>query len=226
MISNWLDALSNSWTLIWDKIVNFVPNLLGAVLILVIGWLIAVLLERLVDQVLRVVGFEGLMERAKIEESIKKMGLKKDLTALIAALIKWLAMIIVFLAAAEALQLPQIVDFFKTVLGFVPNVAAAAGILLIGVVLAHFLGQLVESIVKGAEYGYADLLGTIVRYAIWVFTFLAVLAQLGVAQVLIQTLFTGFVALVAIAGGISFGLGGQGAAKDLVEKIKRNATKG
>jgi len=225
MISNWLDALTNSWTLVWDKIVNFTPNLLGAVLILIIGWLVAVLLERLINQVLRVIGFQGLMDRAKVEDSIRKMGIGKDTSGLIAALVKWVVLLVVFLAAADALQLPQIVDFFKSVLGYVPSVAAAAAIALIGMILAHFLSQVVEGGLKAAEYGYADLAGTIVRWAIWVFTFLAVLVQLGVASYMIQTLFTGFVALLAIAGGLAFGLGGQAAAKDMIEKTRRNVTR-
>ncbi|HLC38530.1 MAG TPA: hypothetical protein VJJ80_00140 [Patescibacteria group bacterium] len=225
IIASWADALNIAWHTIADRIINFIPNLLGAILILIIGWILAVLLDRLVDQLMRVIGLQSLAEKMKLEDGIKKVGIKKDFAGLVGAFVKWVIIIVAFLAAAEALQLTQVVEFLNSILNYVPNVAAAAGILLIGVVLANFLADVVGSVTKGIEIGYSELLALLVRGAILVFTVLAALVQLNVASYLIQTLFTGFVALFAIAGGLAFGLGGKDAAAEFVDKVKKDIQK-
>jgi hypothetical protein len=225
IITNWSDAINVGWTTIWNRIVNFIPNVFGAILILLIGWIIAFLLEKLIDQVVRVIGLQSLSEKVKLEDGIKKVGIKKDFAGLVAAFFKWVILIVAFLAAAQVLQLSAVVNFLNSILAYVPNVAAAAAILLIGVVLANFLATVVTSVTKGIEVGYAELLSVVVRWSIMIFAFLAALVQLNVASYLIQTLFTGFVALFAIAGGLAFGLGGKDAAGEFVNKLKKDLQK-
>jgi hypothetical protein len=222
MLQDWGNSLADAWSMIWDRIVNFFPNVLGAFLILLIGWIVAVLLERLVDQLLRVIGVQGLSEKSKIEDALKKMNVKKDLSGLLAALVKWIVLIVVLLSAAQTLNLPTVADFFTRVLSYVPEVVSAAAILLIGVGLANFLSSVVDSVARGTDLGYADLIATLTKYAIIIFAFLAALVQLGVATVLIQTLFTGFVAFAAIAAGLAFGLGGQESARDFLDKLQKD----
>jgi len=220
VIASWGDAISLAWSTIMDRIINFIPNFFGALLILIVGWLIAILLEKLIDQIVRVIGLQSLSEKVRLEQ-----GIKKDFAGLVAAFVKWVVVIVAFIAAAEVLKLTQVAEFLNNVLAYVPNVAAAAGILLIGVVLANFLGEVVGSVTKGIEVGYADLIALLVRWSIIVFSFLAALVQLDVAAYLIQTLFTGLVALLAIAGGLAFGLGGKDAAADFIDKVKKDIQK-
>jgi hypothetical protein len=222
MLQDWGDALSVAWSSVWDRIVNFFPNVLGAFLILLVGWIVAILLERLIDQLLRVIGVQGLSEKIKVEDGLKKMNIKKDLSGLIAALVKWIVLIVVFLSAAQTLNLPSVADFFAKILNYVPEVVSAAAILLIGVALANFLSSIVGGVARGADLGYADLIATLIKYAIVIFAFLAALVQLGVATVLVQTLFTGFVAFAAIAAGLAFGLGGQESARDFLDKLQKD----
>lgn len=224
MFQNWANSFVDSWTLIIEKIINFIPNILGAAIILAVGWFVAILLEQIVDKIIRVVGLESLFEKIKLEDSIQKMGIKKDMAALTGALFKWVIYLVAFIGAADTLNLTQVTDFLNRILGYLPNVVAGAGIMLIGIVLANFIGNAVQAVVKGAEFGYPELVGSIARYAILVFAFLATLAELRVAPNLIQILFTGFVAMLAIAGGLAFGLGGKDVANDLLGKIKRDVS--
>src|SRR3989304_1648259 len=136
IIASWADALNIAWHTIADRIINFIPNLLGAILILIIGWILAVLLDRLVDQLMRVIGLQSLAEKMKLEDGIKKVGIKKDFAGLVGAFVKWVIIIVAFLAAAEALQLTQVVEFLNSILNYVPNVAAAARILVFTVLAA------------------------------------------------------------------------------------------
>ena len=127
----------------------------------------------------------------------------------------------VFIAAANTLKLPDIAYFLDRILAYVPSAIAGGAILLIGLVLAHFLSNVIKGSLLAAGFMMADAVAIIVRYAIIIFTFLAVLAQLGIAETLIRTMFIGLVAFLAIAGGLAFGLGGQGVAKELLEKIRK-----
>lgn len=221
--SQWVGSVADTWAVLWDKLINFLPLLVGAVLILIIGWLVGWALGLLVDRVLRAISLPALFETVKIEALLKKAEIGVDTTALLAGLVRWIIYIVAFIAAAQVLNLPTVAAFFDQILGYLPQVVAAAAILLIGAVAAHFFEKVVSGSVKAAGLRHATSTGALVRYSVLVFAFLAALAQLGVATPLIQTLFTGFVALLAIAGGLSFGLGGQGLAKELLEKLRKEA---
>lgn len=225
MLSSWKDALSSSSSNVLDRMVNFLPNLLGAVIVLVVGWLLAVLLEKLLNRVFKVIGLQKLFELVKIEAIVKKAKFKLDTSQILAAFVKWIILVITFLAAADVLGLHQVADFFAVILGYVPNVIAAVAILLIGAVLAHFLADVVRGATEAGGLAYSSFLSKLTSWAIWVFAVLAVLVQLGIAHDLIRTLFTGLVALIALAGGLAFGLGGQDAAKRLISKVETDLAK-
>ncbi len=219
---NWSDAVSASFSDIIDRLINFIPSLVGAVILLIIGWLVGMLLEQVVDRVLRAISAQKLFERARIENLVQKTGSNRDTTGLIAGLIKWITYIVFFMAAAQVLQLEAISDFLSQILAYMPNVIAAVGIALIGGVLAQFLAEVVRGAVSAASLGYAGFLSSVTRWAIWVFAVLAALSQLGVATGIINTVITGLVAALAIAVGLAFGLGGQKNAAEFLDKVKKD----
>lgn len=225
MLNTWKDALSSSSSNVFDRMANLLPNLLGAVIVLVIGWLLAILLEKLLNRVLKLVGLQKLFEIVRIESIVKKAKFQTDTVGIISALVKWVILVITFLTAADVLGLNQVADFFAMILGFVPNVIAAAAIILIGAVLAHFLSDVVRGSAEAGSLAYSSFLAKLTSVAIWVFAILAALVQLGIAHDLIRTLFTGVVALLALAGGLAFGLGGQEAAKRLIAKVESDLKK-
>lgn len=208
------------------RVIAFIPNLVGAAIILVIGWIIAALLEWAVDNVVRAVGLQTLFERVKVEDVVKKTDVQKDTTGLIASAVKWILLLVAFIAAADALNLPQVSEFLNQVLEYVPNVVAAAAILIIGAIFAHFMARVVSGVSRASSLHFSQLAGSMTRYAILVFTIIAALSQLGIATTFLQTLFTGFVAALAIAAGLAFGLGGQTAAKEWVEKFQKETETG
>ncbi|PIR70737.1 MAG: hypothetical protein COS97_02170 [Candidatus Nealsonbacteria bacterium CG07_land_8_20_14_0_80_40_10] len=222
MSSNWWTQVGDSWTSIWDKVANFLPNLVGAFLILIIGWIVAILVEKLLDRLFRALQLPTLFAMAKVEDLIKKSSTKLDTTGLLAATVKWILFLVAFIAAVNVLNLPTITLFLESILAYVPNVIAAVGILLIGTVLAHFLSNVISSTVKIGDIAFAQALSTIARYSIIIFAFVAALYQLNVAPAFLQTLVIGIVAFIAIAGGIAFGLGGQGVARDFLEKLRKD----
>lgn len=223
--SDWWSAVTDSWANLWDRIAGFAPKILGALIVLVIGWIAGIVVGLITDKILRALTLPKLFERIRAEEVVKRTGVNTDLTGLISGLVRWVIYIVAFIAAAEILDLPTVAGFFNQILGYLPNVVAAAAIVLIGVVAANFFATLISGSVRAGDIKNANTVELVVRWAILIFAFLAALAQLGVAQSLIQTLFIGFVALIAIAGGLAFGLGGQGVAKIVVEDWKKRLEK-
>ena len=148
--------------------------------------------------------------------------MKLSVSGAIAWLVKWFLLLAIFLAAADILGLTQIALFLNSVLVYIPDVIAAAAIMLVGSMVARFLARLVRHSVKAAGLASADLLASITQWAVMVFTVLATLNQLGVASAFVQTLFTGIIAMVAIAGGLAFALGGKEHANKVLNMIERD----
>lgn len=221
VLQDWTTAVSDSWASIWDRFVNFLPNLIGAMIILVVGWIVGMIVAIIIDRLFRIIGLETLFEKAKVEDVLKKGNVEQDATALLAAVAKWIIYLVAFIAAANTLKLPDVANFLDRILAYVPQVVAAGAILLLGLVLAHFLANVIKGTLAAAGFNMAEQVAVIVRYAIIIFTFLAVLVQLGIADSLIRTLFIGLVAFLAIAGGLAFGLGGKDSAQEWLEDLKK-----
>jgi len=221
VLTDWTTAVSDSWTTIWDRFVNFLPNLIGATIILVIGWLVGMIVALIIDRLFRIIGLQTLFEKAKVEDVLKKGSIDKDTTTLLAGVAKWIIYLVAFIAAANTLKLPDVAYFLDRVLSYVPAVVASGAILLIGLVLAHFLANVLKGSLMAAGFTMAEAVASIVRYSIIIFTFLAVLVQLGIAESLIRTMFIGLVAFLAIAGGLAFGLGGKDVAQEILQKIRK-----
>ena len=220
IFQNWLSIVTDAWTTVWYRFVNFLPNLIGAAIILVAGWIIGMIIAVVIDRLFRLVGLQALFEKAKVEDVLKKANADKDATSLLAAVAKWIIYLVAFISAANALGLRDVANFLNSILAYVPQVIVAMAILLIGLILANFLAAVVKGSLNSAGLNFADTSALLVRWSIVVFAFLAALNQLGIASSMINTLFVGVVAFLAIAGGLAFGLGGQEAAKDMIEKVK------
>lgn len=220
-IQTWSDAVTVVLQDIWSRIAHFLPELLGAIIVVIVGWIIADLIAWAIDRLLRIIHLPSVFKSARIEELVSKAGSSLDTTALIASMVKWILLLVTFVAAANILQLTTVQGFLNEILAYVPNAVAAGAILLIGAILANFIGSLIRGSLAAGNLAFAELTGSIAKYAILVFAVLAALSQLGIAQDFLQSLFTGFVAFLAIAGGLAFGLGGQSAAKDLIEKLRK-----
>lgn len=195
----------------------FLPNFLAGLVILLIGIIVGSIVKRLVLT---------LFERLHLESYLHKYGIpegKKEYSwaNVFSEVARWFVIIIFLIPTADVWGLPQITTVLNTFLLYLPNVFVAAIIGIVGFALAKLTSDIVMGSARGVSPEVANLMASITRWAITVFVILAVLTQLGVAADLIRILFTGFVAMVALAGGIAFGLGGQGTAQTILEAIRR-----
>lgn len=221
LLNTWGEVLTLSFQNLWIGVVNFVPNLVIALLILVVGWLVGALIGRAIWQVFKSIKIDDALRRAGFETFLRRGGINLDSGAFIGALVKWFIIVIFLIAALDVLGLSQVNFFLKdVVLGYLPRVLAAALVLLVAGVIGDATGRLVVTAAKTAGVASAHFAGALAKWAIWVFAILVALSQLGIASAFSQTLFTGIVIAVSLALGLSFGLGGQEAAARFIERLR------
>lgn len=212
-----LELTNNILVNFFQSLGSYLPSLFGGIVILVIGLLIGGIVKHVLVTVLNFLKVEALFERAKL---FKKSEVKIWENVLI-ELLKW-ALIIVFLVPAlEVWGLSQATVFLNEFLIYLPNVIIAVVIGFVGLLAANLVSDLVRHSVRSIGATSANSLAVFTKGAITFFTVLVVLNQLGVAQDLIRILFTGIVAMLALAGGLAFGLGGQDFAKEILDELKR-----
>lgn len=229
LIKNLLIIMLNDWSIItlgalqniWQGFLNFVPVLIGAIIVFAIGWLISVAIGKLVAEILKRLRFNQLFERGNWDEALAKAGIKVDVSAFIGAIVKWVMVIVFLLAAVEILGFVQLTDFIQNILAYLPNVIVAAFIFVVTVIVVDIVEKVVRATVEGIKVGYGKMISEIIKWSIWVFALLAILHQLGIAKPFMETLFTGIVAMLVISFGLAFGLGGRDVAAEMLQNLRR-----
>ncbi len=195
----------------------FFPNFLIGIVLLIIGIIIASIVKRLLIELFGVLKVEVYLKRYGIPEAKKEF----TWTNILAEIARWFVIILFLIPTADIWGLPQVTVVLNTFLLYLPNVFAAAIMGLVGLVFARLASDVVLASTRTLSPDASRTIASVTKIAITVFVLLAVLNQLGVAQDLVRILFTGVVAMFALAGGIAFGLGGRDAAKDVVEEARK-----
>ena len=226
ILQTWADVLTRSLYDLWLGIVDFVPNLVVALVIFAIGWVIGAVLGRVVAQIVKSLKVDSALRSAGLEDVFSRAGFELNAGRFLGGLVKWFIIIVFLVASLDVLKLTQVNVFLQeVVLFYLPQVIVAVLILLVAAVIAEVMQSVVIGSAKAAGIRSAHFLGSVTRWAIWIFAVLAALNQLGVATAFVQTLFTGVVVALSLAVGLSFGLGGQEAAARYIEKMRDEITK-
>lgn len=222
LIQNLTDATVTSLLGVWSGVIGFLPSLIGALVILIIGLIIATGLKSLAERVINAAKIDSILRKLDLESYLNRAGLQLNSGKFAGALVYWFFVIVFILAAADVLKLEGLSQFLGQVVTYVPNIIIAVLIILASIVVANVLRSVVKASVTGAKLHASKFLGTLTWWAVVVFGFLAALIQLGVAPMLLNTIITGIVAMVALAGGIAFGLGGKDYASSLLSKLREH----
>lgn len=214
-VQNWGDAVLLSATEALSNFLGFLPALIGAILVLVIGWFLSGLIAGLVEKGLKLVGFEHAANTTGINGFIGRAGSEWTASKVVAEIVKWFIRLIAIQAAAQILGMERISDIINAILLWLPNLVVALAIIVIGALIGRFVAGLVRGSTSEMGFGNPDLLASIARVAIMVFAVIAAIDQLGIAETVVNTLFTAAVAALALAIGLSFGLGGQDVARQI-----------
>jgi hypothetical protein len=220
IFSQWGMTLQQSFnSLLWAT-VNFLPNLVLAIIIFVIGWFLGVLIGRVIAQAIRAIKVDHALKAAGVEEVVNRAGWQLNSGEFIGALIKWFIIIVFLLAALSVMGLTSVTVFLELgLLPYLARVIVAVLIIAIAAVVAEVAQSVVAGSARAAGVTSAGFAGTVAKWAIWIFAILAALDQLGVTP-FVQTIFTGVVVALSIAFGLAFGLGGQEAAARFIERTR------
>lgn len=211
----WQEAVLVSWNQVWSSFVGFLPSFVGAVVVFVVGILVAGWVKRLLEEILKVLRLEDLSQSSGFANYLKKAEIRMTATEIVGEVVKWLLLLVFFIAAAEILGLAIVSTALTGLLGYIPNVFAAALILGAGAFIANLADGLVRGALATVDHDAAKPVGKLARWVVLLVAFFAAVDQLKIAQALVDTFFQGLTWTLVLIIGLSVGLGG----KDLVAKI-------
>jgi hypothetical protein len=198
-----------------DSVALFVPQLFGALLILLVGWIVAKLLSGLCQKILDQIKFNDFAAKIGLANLLSKGGVGLAAAGLLSGLVYWALMLIVFAVAVDSIGLTVAAKLLERVTSYIPNVTAAVFVALVGMFIAKVMAGIVKAAAANANVARAELLASIAKGAILLFTAVMTLDQLNISTFFVSTTFQVFFAAVCFALALAFGLGG----KDLAAKI-------
>lgn len=215
-----------SVVLVSGGVVDFVPKFIAALLFILVGWIFGVAVGRVVEQLISVMKADEWLAKAGVTRFVARLGYTLNAPALFGWLAKAFFIVIFLVAAFDILGLSQVNAFLTQVLTYIPQVIVAAVILFIASIAASLLSGLITGASHAIGSHVAAMLGSFTRWAIWMFAGIMALSELGIAPQYMYTLFAGLVAMLALAGGLAFGLGGKEAAAEVIKNVRSDIRTG
>jgi len=203
------------------KIMAYLPVLLGALIILIVGWIAAKIIRWIVDGALKAIRFDTLADKAGISKVLMKGDLKITARMVISGLVYWLVIIMVLVMVVNALGLPKASDVLASLFAYVPKVIAALFVLVVAMFLASFVSGIVRIAAGNAKLPKPEMLAGVSRWAIIIFAATIALSELGIGTLLVTTTFNIILGGIVLALALAFGLGGKDAAAKYLEELKQ-----
>jgi hypothetical protein len=211
-----------------QQLIAFVANLLLAVVVFIIGYLISIGIGRIIAELLKSVKFNKLFEREGWKKSLQRANIDVNPSEFIGAIIKWVFVIVTLLISVDILKLTTFAGFLTQVLNYLPNVIVAVLVFVIAIIISDIVEKIVRVSIERLKVGYGYIAASIAKWAIWVFAFFLILGQLLPNNPLIDTLYSGIVygviGALALGIGLAIGLGGKDTAgkiiADMYKKIE------
>ncbi|MDD4531156.1 MAG: hypothetical protein PHH21_00415 [Candidatus Pacebacteria bacterium] len=221
MIQDWSLITVQALQGAWENILMFLPNLLAAIVIFVIGWFVAMWIGKLIAGILNKLQFDALFEKTGWKEALSNADLKVEPSAFIGAVSKWILVIVFLMIVTDIMGWVAFAGLLASIVAWMPNLVVAIIIMVVAIIIADIVEKLVKVPTKKMGVSSVNFMGTVVKWAIYIFAALAVLLQLGVTPKIVEVLIMGFVGTLTLALGLSFGLGGKEAASRMIEEARR-----
>lgn len=216
----WGEVFNYSMQELWWGFIQFAPKLIIAILLFILGWVISSVVAKAFEQVCAALKIDKFLSKTGIVEILRRGDISLNTGYFLGQLMRWFILIIFILPSLTLVGLDSIAYFLKEdVLMFLPRVFIAAFILIVATIVADALYKIILAGTKSLKLSSANMLASVGKYTIWVFAILIALEQLGIASAYIQILFTGVIAMIAVAGALAFGLGGKDHASKMISKM-------
>lgn len=222
LIQSWSEVFVLSLQGLWYGFVATIPKIILAVIVFIIGWIIATTLARLVTAGVDALKLDKLFASAGANEALARAGWRLHIGGVVGWLVKWLIVIAFFIASVNILGLDQVSVFLGEILSYIPQIIIAVLVLVAGTIVADFARKVISGSAAIANVRSARMIGTVAYYAIWILAIVTALDKLGIFGYFGQILFTGLVLMLALALGLAFGLGGKDAAGRWVNRVSED----
>ena len=216
------EATLESINYVWTNMALYIPRIALAIVLFAVFLVIASAFEKVVSRIVSMLKVDDLLSKIGVGAWVGLMNMRLNSGAFVGAIVKWFFVIAGLLVAANILGLSEVSSFLTQVLYYVPSVLVAAVILIVGAIVADALSHAAGSSITASGLKSGPFIQKVVRWAVFIFALMWALDQLGVASTFLNTLYIGIVAMIALAGGLAFGLGGKEHAAELIAKIKRD----
>lgn len=224
MIQDWSLITMQALQGAWEEILSFLPNLLAAIIIFILGWFIAIWIGKLIAQILNKLKFDSIFEKTGWKEALSNADVKVEPSGFIGAVCKWILVIVFLMIVTNIMGWVAFAELLASIIAWMPNLLVAIVILVVAIIIADIVEKIAKVSIKKMGISSVNFLGSVVKGSIYVFAGLAVLLQLGVIPEIIKVLVMGFVGTIALALGLSFGLGGKEAAARFIEEMRRKVS--
>ncbi len=219
-IDQWSSSTKDVLQNVWDRLVVFVPNIVGAVIIVLIGVIVALIIGYVVTRILQAIKLQTLSDQSRLTETLRKAKMRSDIAEISGGFVKWLIILAFLVPAAGILGISGVRDFFEGVLLYIPRVIGVALLILFGSQIAEMLAKLTRASIDSMGLTVAKTAEMVVRWSIYTSIGITALFALGVPQEFTFVMFIGLVSALAIALGLSVGLGGQTHMNDLIKRAR------
>ncbi|MCK9447336.1 hypothetical protein M0Q50_10850 [bacterium] len=221
MIQDWSLITMQALQGAWEEMLLFLPSLLAAIIIFILGWFIAIWIGKLVAQVLNKLKFDSLFEKTGWKDALSNADVKVEPSGFIGAICKWILVVVFLMIVTEIMGWVAFAGLLGKIIAWMPSLLVAIIILVVAIIISDIVEKLVKVSTKKMGVSSVNFLGSVVKGAIYIFAGLAVLLQLGITPKIVEVLVMGFVGTLTLALGLSFGLGGKEAAGRIIEEARR-----
>jgi len=215
------DILLQSYNTFFTQLASFLPKLIGAVIILILGWIIAKIIKTISIKLLKLIRLNIITEKGGVDKFLHNGGVKKSPIEIIGTLFYWLIMLIVILAAFNSLGLSVASELFNQIILFIPNIIVAVLVIIFGLFLAKFISQALTTYFTNVGIENARTISKIAQYAIIVFVISISLTQINVGEEIVANAFLIIFGAICLALALAFGLGGKEWAANIMKKYWR-----
>lgn len=216
---NVIESIQSALTSTFNTAGEFIPKLIGAIIIFLIGWIIAKILRTVINKVLKAVKFNDIADSIGINGMLAKGGLKTRASGMLSSLVYWIVMFVTYISVFDTMGLEVVSNLLRDAVGFIPKIIIAMILLVVGTYIAKFVSELVSGALKASGFAKADLVTKIAYGAVMFFTVSLVLTQLGIGEGIIDKVVGIVLGALGLGLSIAFGLGGKDWAAEQIKKI-------
>jgi len=220
MIENIASSTQMALINLWNSFIFFMPRFIGALIIFFVGIIIAAGIAELIERIIDAIKVDRVLEKVGFKNFTDKAGVKLDSGFFVAQLTRWMIVLVFLSATLDYLNLTAFAEYLNRVVAYIPNAIVAVLILLVTALIADFVGKLIKASAKGGGMRLYQSASSLAKWAIYIVGFLTAIEKLGIPTMYLSTIFTGLIIMLAIAGGIAFGIGGKDFAKNVLDGIQ------